>query len=177
MSSSAPAPANTVPWRRFADSAIHAFHAYANWLVGISWKRFALLALLLLITTAILQEVPPFSWRVTELVTSEADAPEASSPRSPPGREPVVKIERPKSGQEREGVEISIDERGVRVTPRSREGAASAASAPSGAASAASSPGSAAEVPPPELPEVLVKLPPGADTETVRAAIEEAKTT
>ncbi len=133
--------------------------------------------MLLLITTAILQEVPPFSWRVTELVTGEADPPKAPSPPSPPGREPVIKIERPKSGHERDGVEISIDERGVRVTPRSREGAASAASAPSGAASAASAAENAAVVPPPALPEVLVKLPPGADTETVRAAIEEAKTT
>ena len=61
-----------------------------------------------------------------------ADPPKAPSPPSPPGREPVIKIERPKSGHERDGVEISIDERGVRVTPRSREGAASAASAPSG---------------------------------------------
>jgi len=181
MSSTPPAPANTAPWRRFADGAIQAFHVYANWLVSISWKRFAVLSLLLMITTAILQEVPPFSWRVTELVPAESDATKPPSPPSPPGREPVIKIERPKPGHERDSVEISIDERGVRVTPRSREGAASAASAASGAASgaasAAAAPDKAGGPPPTALPEVLVKLPPGADTETVRAAIEEAKAT
>jgi signal transduction histidine kinase len=120
--------------------------------------------------------VPPFSWRVTELVTSDPGPPKSPSPPSPPGREPVIKVERPKPGQERDGVEISIDDRGVRITPRSREGAASAASAPS-AASAASAPDAAGVLPSPALPEVLVKLPPGADNETVRAAIEEAKET
>jgi hypothetical protein len=157
MSSVAPPPA----WKRFSDGAIHAFHVYANWLVGISWKRFALLSLLLVIIANILQSLPPFSWRMTELIT------EAPRPSKPP-KAPVVKIEKPRSG-DKQGVEISIDERGVRITPRSRD-AAPAASAPSAPASAA--PDGQAQVQP---PEVLVKLPPGADTEAVKEAIAEAK--
>lgn len=45
------------------------FHAYARWLVGISWKKFFLLALLLMICAGLLQELPPFSWLTTKHVT------------------------------------------------------------------------------------------------------------
>ena len=34
-------------WQRFAAASVRGFHAYANWLVGISWRRFLLLAVLL----------------------------------------------------------------------------------------------------------------------------------
>jgi hypothetical protein len=89
-----------------------------------------------------------------------------------------VKIEKPKPGQERDGVEISIDERGVRITPRSKEPASAASDAASAAASAAADAASAARtivIPAPNVPEVTVKLPPGADSKAVRDAIEEAK--
>ena len=36
---------------------MRAFHAYANWLVSISWKRFFLLSLLLLISAGVLQNI------------------------------------------------------------------------------------------------------------------------
>jgi hypothetical protein len=187
MSSSAPAPFNApVPgWKRFADGAIRTFHAYANWLVSISWKRFALLSLLLVIIANILQELPPFSWRMTELVTETPRAPRPPKPPKPPvqpeptvaRREPLIKLERPRLGEARDSVEISIDEHGVRITPRSTEPApvASAASAASAAPVAASGPSAGASAPAPSVPEVLVKLPPGADSEAVREAIEEAK--
>jgi hypothetical protein len=41
--------------------AVALFHAYANWLVSISWKRFFVLAVLLVIAASILQQVPPFN--------------------------------------------------------------------------------------------------------------------
>jgi len=155
---SSPVPSTAPPgWQRLTERSVRAFHTYASWLVSISWKRFFLLSLLLLIVAAILESIPPFSWRVTELVT------EAPRPPSPP-RRPVVKVEKPRPASMPDGVDISIDERGVRITPRSK---AEAASAPASAASAASL----------SIPEVVVKLPPGADSEAVREAIDEAKAT
>jgi len=59
-------------------------------------------------------------------------------------------------------VDISIDERGVHVTPRPV--------APAGAASQAQSSDAASQ-----LPGVTIKLPPGADSQGVREAIEEAR--
>ena len=117
-------------WRRVAAAAVRAFHAYANWLVGISWKRFAVLSVLLLVGTAILESLPPFSWRITETVLE----PHAPKPPAKP---------KTRGG----GVDISIDERGVRITDRDAAASAPpAASAASGAsaASAASAAGSAA---------------------------------
>ncbi len=98
-------------WRRLSAAAARRYHAYANWLVGISWKRFALLALLLLIASELLQSVPPFSWRVTETV---------------PERRLV--IDRPASAADGKGsIAITIDDQGVRVAPQPKA-AASAAS-------------------------------------------------
>ncbi len=54
--------------QRFAAATVRGFHAYANWLVGISWKRFIVLSLLLMIIAGVLQNVPPFTWRVSETV-------------------------------------------------------------------------------------------------------------
>ena len=39
-------------WQTFRTDAVRLFHAYANWLVSITWKRFFLLSLLLLILAA-----------------------------------------------------------------------------------------------------------------------------
>ena len=55
-------------WQRFATVVMRAFHRYANWLVGISWKRFVLLSILLILAAAITQSLPPFSYTVTEEV-------------------------------------------------------------------------------------------------------------
>ena len=52
--------------QRLAAALVRAFRAYANWLVSISWKRFALLSVLLIVASAILESLPPFSWRVGE---------------------------------------------------------------------------------------------------------------
>jgi hypothetical protein len=102
------------PWvergRRLAGAAVRGFQVYANWLVGLSWKRFALLALLLLVASGLLQEIPPFSWHI-------ADAPRGERP----------KIERKVGGAGDNGrVEIAIDGHGVRVLshPTAASGAA-----------------------------------------------------
>jgi signal transduction histidine kinase len=100
--------------RRLAATTVRAFHAYANWLVGMSWKRFALLSVLLLMASAILQSLPPFSWRITETVPASQ----------------VKQGEKPNSAvRSKDSVQIVIDDSGVRITPQAAS-AASAASAP-----------------------------------------------
>ena len=150
-------PANPTLWQRFADRAVPAYHAYANWLVGISWKRFIGLAILLLITTGILQSLPPFSWTVTETIV-DRDGATPPLPPLPPARVPKIKIEKPPSAASAgaDGLDISIDERGIRITPRDK-----AASAPAAAASAAGG--------------ITITLPPGVDKAAVRDAVEEAE--
>ena len=39
-----PNPTALHGWQRFVGTAMRAFHVYASWLVGVSWKRFALLS-------------------------------------------------------------------------------------------------------------------------------------
>src|SRR5688572_13750537 len=165
-------------WQRFSAASVRGFHAYAGWLVSITWWRFILLSLLLLIVAGILQNVPPFSWRTTEVIDIEATAPPAppAPPRPPeaPGkaREPIVRIERPKSGSKDHGYEISVDERGVRIRPKAAP--ASSASAAQGASGAqgASEPQSGAAS---DAPSVEIRLPPGATSEVVREAVQEAR--
>jgi signal transduction histidine kinase len=135
--------------RRLSAALVRAFHSYASWLVGISWKRFALLSVLLIVASAILQELPPFSWRVTETV---------------PARQVKVGKSAP-AASHKGSLEISIDERGVRITPHSRPGSAAAS-----AASAASAVDTAA-------PGIEIRLPPELGPkvgEAVRKAVEQA---
>jgi signal transduction histidine kinase len=175
---------------RFAP-VVRAFHAYAAWLVSISWKRFFLLSLLLLIITGILQNTPPFTWTISEtvetlpqkkavVVVPDPPAPpappkapsEASSPRS----EPLIKIERPKEGGGEETVEISIGSQGVRITPRYAPAAASAAQAAASAARAAEEAQRHAEKMARDIEDKGIKIvvPPGT-SEEVRKAVEEAR--
>ena len=46
-------------WQRFSAAAVRAYHGYANWLVGISWRRFIVLALGLMIVVGIVHNSPP----------------------------------------------------------------------------------------------------------------------
>ena len=160
-------------WQQFSVVSLRAFHRYANWLVSITWRKFVVLAVLLLIGSAILQSLPPFSWRVTETFEDDVERPRkaAKAPKAPKApkatTEPIVKIEKATpSGNEPEGVNISIDERGIRITPRAK-GAASAASA-------AASSASGALMADDEKVEIHLSLPPGADKETVREVVREA---
>jgi hypothetical protein len=61
----APTPASPTPrqrWQSFMKTAEQVFHAYGSWLVTITWKRFTLLAVMLVIGANILQTLPPFSF-------------------------------------------------------------------------------------------------------------------
>ncbi len=169
-------------WQRLSSVSMQAFHRYANWLVSITWKRFIVLSILLMIVAAIASELPPFSWRVTETIedtpSRESRGPSPPPPPIPPvpvpARDPVIKIERPASGAGKtDGLDISIDERGIRITPRAKgssSAASGAASAPGGTSGAASSVASTAGE-----GQVSIKLPPGVDKEGIREAVQEAR--
>ncbi|MEO5845646.1 MAG: histidine kinase [Caldimonas sp.] len=184
-----PTRAATSGWQRFKAETVRLFRQYANWLVSISWKRFLVLSVLLLIGAAILQHLPPFSYTIGSIADgshtvtvippappSPSGMPSPPSPPSPPtppgSRQSGIKIESkdPKGSDvvisiNRDGVRISphvqIDRNGVRIGPGAVTGAASAAS---GAASGVDASGG-----------IEIKLPPGADSERVREAVEEAR--
>lgn len=201
-------PTASPSWNQRLQPLVRAFHQYATWLVGISWKRFFLLSVLLMILANILQSMPPFSWTMREVI-EEKEAPRPPEPPEPPRGEgkPVIRIEKstaPKEG--REGgvsVDITIDERGVRVqkreaapgttpstTPNTTSGTASgSASAPVAAPVSASSPANPAASPTArevrvdvirndkgqDEATIRVSLPEGVQADEVREAIEDAK--
>ncbi len=190
-----PATADLWPqrWKRFSALCVRAFHSYAGWLIGISWKRFILLSVLLLIVSGLLQNIPPFSWTYTTTVRPAQDTPASvmeaptatpapqaapvppTSPAAPAdgNKRPGIHIETEAKGG-KPGVNISIDDRGVRITPQARpaapasNGAAlpAASGAPAGQpAAAASAVGDAS---------VTIHLPANTPP-AVREAVEEAR--
>src|SRR5438067_477955 len=74
------------------------YRRYAEWLVSISWKRFIVLSLVLLVVAGILSGLPPFTWDLVE-------PPTVKSKRMRPSRD----------------VDVTVDEHGVRIKPK-REG-------------------------------------------------------
>ena len=139
---SSPPPA---PWQRLGERLISAFHAYASWLVGISWKRFFLLALLVLVAAGILKEMLTIKIHTSPEVSTVRPAPRPSRSESqtPPGG----RARKESHGETADGVDISIDHQGIRVTkrakgpnsPASASASASALEAASSASAAASS--------------------------------------
>jgi hypothetical protein len=156
-------------WQRFSATAVRAFHAYAGWLIGISWKRFIVLSVLLLIISGVLQNIPPFSWTYTTTTSQRPDLPAIvvdPAPPAPPAApqapgaksnsaRPGIHIEAPAKGG-KPGVDISIDGRGVRIVPHAETPAASAAS------------GASSE------PIIDIRLPANT-SQPVRDAVEEAR--
>jgi signal transduction histidine kinase len=171
-------------WQRFAGGSVRLFHAYAGWLVSISWPKFFLLAVLLMIIVGVLSNLPPFTWTISEKVETVPrrvvikTLPKPPALPVPPDRsasrgEPLIKIEKPRSGDGDEALEISIGSHGVRITPRAAPQAASAAQAAASAAQAAEDAArKAAEA---EQRGINITLPPGAVSDEVRRAVEQAR--
>lgn len=171
---SPPPAASTWPsrWQRLSAATVRGFHRYGSWLVAISWKKFLLLSLLLIILANVVQTLPPFSWRVTETIENASGQRKPPPASAPAGRDPVIRIEKPSPGaSEPRSVHITIGgKRVVTIT----DSAADAASAPP--ASAASVP-AAPPFPPVVAPPgggVVITLPPGSNGEEIREAVREA---
>ena len=152
-----PATSTTAPdrWTAIRSAVVRSYHAYGSWLVGISWWRFLLLSILLLLISGIAQNVPPFNvrlpiWDVDESVV----APEPPAPPAPAASAP---------GSAGKGeVRISIRKDDIRIH-HVPEAAAAAASAASSGSLAIGPEG------------IEIKVPPGADSAEVRRAVEEAR--
>ncbi len=177
---------------RLFATLLRAFHQYAAWLVSITWKRFLLLSLLLLILAGVLSRLPPFSWKRTETVVVD------SRGRDEPRARPAGKGD---------DVHISIGSGGIRIaaSPSSRASDATGGAAsptrpatggrdagPTGetvaAAGETGAPGPPASPPVPRLPgppsvpseaelrdRITITLPDVGASEDVRRAVEEAK--
>ncbi len=143
----------TSRWSRAYGAYLRAYHAYAGWLVSITWRRFFGFSLLLIIAMAILRDIPPLSWTYSEIV---ADVPKR------PGKTQHTAKPKPSESKKNsnDGVDISIDERGVHISTK----ATPPAQPPSEPASAEAT-----------VPGVTIKLPPGADSQVVKDAIDEAR--
>jgi len=172
-------------WARFSSATASGFRRYAEWLVSITWKKFFLLSLLLLIAAGILSEIPPFSTRFTVSTDEPAVAP----------AKPASK-ERKRKGSVGD-VDIKIDGTGIHIK-RNRKAApqppandAPVPAAPvegsSSAPATSASPEPAAAPTPPSAPSaspgdvveigrdgIKVVVPPDVAAE-VRAAVEEAR--
>ena len=85
------------------------YRRYAEWLVSITWKRFIVLSLLLLIVTGILSNLPPFNW---DLATRTTHLP-ASRSVDITVDDNGVRIKPKRKGSQ--APEITIDEHGVRI--------------------------------------------------------------
>ncbi|MDC8771431.1 sensor histidine kinase [Roseateles albus] len=162
-------------WQRLSAAVLRVFHVYAGWLVSISWKRFVVYAIALMIGVNILQDLPPFTWRISSTITPdevfepaepEPPAPPAPSAEARRAAKPLLKSDKPIH------YEITIDENGVKVQPRK---AKSGASAPDAAASSAESADDDNTEVDPDLPSISIKLPKEAKSAEVKRAIEEAK--
>ena len=166
-----PTPPRPLPpgrWDAFKSTMLRAFHAYGNWLVGISWWRFALLSVLLLIVSGVAQNVPPFSWSVPSWTVSDARPTSADIPPPPePAAPPPVKATPPKAAKAPEaaasgskgGVEISISKQGIIVRPSAESQQPAASEATMSV----------------EKDGIEIRVPPGADSDEVRKAIQEAR--
>jgi hypothetical protein len=88
------------------------YRRYSEWLVSITWKRFFLLSLLLLIVTGVLSHLPPFNWDIA-----------TSTTRVPSNRNVDITVDdhgvriKPK-GKRSQGAEVIIDEKGVQIRRR-----------------------------------------------------------
>ena len=172
-------------WQRFSAASLRAFHAYANWLLSISWRRFIVLSALLLIVVGILHDLPPFTWTVTERIDSRPSRVERAPklPKAPV--EPAKPAEPPAAtapkadfpivigpGKPEEGMDIRIGKDGISITPKPRppQGAASAAGNAAEQARRAASAAAAAEQ------GIQITLPPGlVNRKEVQDALEEMR--
>jgi len=161
-------------WARFSERFLRLFHAYAGWLVSITWGRFFFLSLILIISMGIIHDLPPLNFTYHEIVEPEVVPPK---PPRPPAE---VKRQKKITMDKGDGVNISIDERGVHITTAPAPSGPSSAPATGASTPASGSVGAASEPAANDgvsvnLPGVHIKLPPGSDSEKVREAINEAK--
>jgi hypothetical protein len=172
-------------WQHFSTAAVHSFHVYANWLVGISWRRFIAYSLLLIVAVAVVHDSPPFTWTfrqelpqgprvvIVPKVIKTPKAPEAPvqpAPSEPAATPQPPAVPKPPKGDD-QGVDISIDKNGIRIIPRNQAPARAASAADAAADTAERAADAAASA----AKGIQITLPPGAAADSVREAVAEAR--
>ncbi|RZJ06793.1 MAG: sensor histidine kinase, partial [Rubrivivax sp.] len=154
-------------WQRFSAVVVRYFHVYAGWLVGISWKRFVLLSLALVIGVNVMKNLPPFTWRISEIVEEHDHGWEETRRKAKQAAAEAKKAaQEAKKAAKKVPYELKVDERGVHIRPVQAASAASAASAvdATGEPVAAVAP-----------PTIEIDFPKSARPEDIRVALDEAK--
>ncbi|MDR7333167.1 histidine kinase [Roseateles asaccharophilus] len=147
-------------WQRFSAGVVRYFHLYAGWLVGISWKRFVLLSVALMIGVNVLKNLPPFTWRISQQIEEREEG--ALSRRQAKLEADAKKaVEKAAAAAKKVPYELKMDERGVRIVPVR----------PASAASATDSDGE----PVSEPHEIVIDFPKSAKPEDIQAALDQAK--
>src|SRR6267378_5716074 len=99
---------------RFAAAIASAFRRYAAWLVAISWKRFILLSVLLMIIAGVASHIPPFTWVIMETAPKVSRLQEPSEEGAEPGGSLAADIKREVIDEIRREI---VDETGVDPEP------------------------------------------------------------
>ena len=172
----APRPLGPSGWERFSRAAASGFQHYAEWLVTISWKKFFLLSILLLVCAGILGD----SIRYTK------EGYEASqTPAKKKANAAKLKALKEKYGD----VDVKIDETGIHITRKrgaksARPGSKESPESPRSAPPAADPESPKAPAPPaiPSSPTSFVAIVPAGSVklpqevaDEVRAAVDEVR--
>ena len=88
----------TATAKDFGAGVAALYRRYAEWLVSITWKRFIVLSILLLIVAGILTRIPPFNWTISERTVTQ-----------------------PSSLRTRD-VDVAVDEKGIHIRRKDRTG-------------------------------------------------------
>ena len=201
----APTPASPTPrqrWQSFMKAAEQGFHSYGSWLVSITWKRFTLLSVMLIIGANILQTLPPFSFswqlpvettetihppkdlrrdrdrereKAAEKAAAKAEKNAAEAERAARSRQSGEDAEAEQAASAASGIQAE-DLEGLRYEVQiDKRGVRIVPRKPLGAASAAAS-GSAsdAEVTDPNLPAIDIRIPNEKQRDAVREAVRTA---
>ncbi len=134
--------------------------------MGISWKRFFLLAFLLLITSGIVKDLLTFKVQAGVDAASRKQAPR----HNPTDREsrPTARSGEAQGDDSADGIDISIDAQGIRITKRPGPPAPAAS-----AASAAPSASSASVAPSPDIANISLSAPEREEISKVLQALRE----
>ncbi|PIM52219.1 histidine kinase [Roseateles chitinivorans] len=183
-------------------AAEQGFHSYGSWLVSITWKRFTLLSVMLIIGANILQTLPPFSFswqlpvettetihppkdlrrdrdrereKAAEKAAAKAEKKAAEAERAARSRQSGEDAEAEQAASAASGIQAE-DLEGLRYEVQiDKRGVRIVPRKPLGAASAAAS-GSAsdAEVTDPNLPAIDIRIPNEKQRDAVREAVRTA---
>ena len=159
-------------WHALRAASVRSFHAYGNWLVSISWWRFFLISILVLVLAAITASIfggnsghhhrhEVVIKKTKPIAPPEVPSPTPANEASGPAAKGKVSVQIDESGvhisaqdPQGQGAQLQIDEKGVRIsTP---------ADAPASAAQGASA----------AKPAIDIQIGPNATEQEIEQALE-----